>query len=48
VTDTNIISAAIPPLQPQQLPLSITIEEVGVELRRLQSGKGAGPYGVGI
>ena len=37
---------AIPPLQPGRLPLCLTIEEVGAELRRLQSGKAAGPDGV--
>jgi len=45
-TDTNITSTAIPPLQPQQLPLSLTIEQVGAELRRLRSGKVVGPEGV--
>ena len=43
--DTNITPVAIPPLQPVRLSLSLTIE-VGAELRRLQSGRSAGPDGV--
>ena len=40
MVDTNITPVAI------RLPLSLTIEEVGAELRRLQSGRASGPDGV--
>ena len=40
--DINFTPVAIPPLQ----PVSLSIEEVGAELRRLQSGRAVGPDGV--